>query len=779
MRNTKKWFWFLLAFVAVINIVWWFSLQFSTAHNTVWNYLFNFVYGVPFVLTALYAGIRIKQWKKMERSDRAGVLYITAGVAAHGFAQFAWTYYNLVLHIDAPESSLADVFYTAAVLLQAAGFLMLLLHGRTKKLNIREFVFSHLTLFFSILVASYLLVIGLPTEGSFITLYSFYSAMSFLRAMLILLNVFRNKHSDLRPFFFAFLLAAVFLAGADTFYAIRDYTGSYWNGDVADGLFMLGALMSLFAGAILPRKIKHNNNKKDSGMLSAYKSVIFSVSILLFGIIIAAIVSQWHYVSLIDEYTATKEAQTTKDLAFVKDRFSLHETASNALVAYFIASEFVTEDEFHAFIARAYRNIPPDIQMFFLDENRNIKYNTLFSDIDFLSSPELYKTIHDAQITPNLIASPPFTIKDDISAIILVQLTDNEIKKNRESVVTLINLPKFFARLPWYQEDASSTEITIGNIVLSPQGDIKKESVLADDNEGIKTSISGKIYGNDWTVTTKASETDLQDLITSTWLWFIMTALTVSAVAALAYVLLSQHENLQSELDDRTESLRRFVSLVSHQLRTPMTQLRWSIEAMLNMHHLPRDAKELLRSMNAAIIGETKLVEDLLNVSRIERGVFKVNLTSVSAEEIINLTTKPLDALRKEKNSIIDISYPDKKLNTYVDKEKLIEALRNLADNAIRYCPNGSLIKISAIPSKNNSVSFEIKDNGPGIPASVQRELFDVKTKLHGGAGSTGLGMYLAKRFIEAMQGTIDYETSKKGTSFTIKVPSSKKSLEK
>ena len=777
MWNTKKWFWFLLSFVAFVNIAWWFALQFSTTHDTVWNYLFNFVYGVPFVLTALYAGIRIKNWKKMERSDKAGILYIVAGVAAHGFAQFAWTYYNLVLHIDAPESSLADVFYTAAVLFQAIGFLTLLLHKPAKKLNIKEFFFSHLTLLITVMAASYLLVISLPTEGSFLTLYSFYSAVSFIRAMLILLNIFRNKHSTLRSFFFAFLIAAVFVAGADTFYAIRDFTGTYWNGDLADGLFMLGALMSLFAGAILPKNIKHSTN--DGGLLSARRSVAFSVSVLLFGIVIAAIVSQWHYTSLINEYTKKQETLIKQDLKITKDRFSLHETASNSFVAYFAASEFVTEKEFHTFAAQAYSNIPPDIQMLFLDKNKDIKYNTSFSGKNFLSSPELYKILHNTQTSPNLVASTPFLLMEDVPAITLTQLINNKSTKEKGSVVTLISLLDFFERLPWFQSDADLTELVVSGVILSPQGDIKQHSALIEDSSGIQTSISSTIYGNDWIVTTQASEEDLQKLITGTWLWFLMMITITSTVAALIYVILSQHENLQSELDNRTESLRRFVSLVSHQLRTPMTQLRWSVEAMLNMHHLPRDAKELLKSMNTVIVGETRLVEDLLNVSRIERGVFKINLSLVSVDEILNLILSPLEPLRKEKKSTIDISNVEEKLSAYVDKEKFIEALRNLTDNALRYCPDESLITVSAIATKNNTVSFEIKDNGTGIPASVQREMFEVKTKLHGGAGSTGLGMYLAKRFIEAMQGTINYETSKKGTTFTIKVPSSKPTIKK
>lgn len=238
---------------------------------------------------------------------------------------------------------------------------------------------------------------------------------------------------------------------------------------------------------------------------------------------------------------------------------------------------------------------------------------------------------------------------------------------------------------------------------------------------------------------------------------------------------------LARDITDRKNIERaktQFVSLVAHQLRTPMTQLRWMVETMEGSKRLSAHTRETLEDMHAIILKENQFVGDLLNVSRIERGVLKLNTGNVGVEDLLKKTVSPLLPLVKERKIYIIIEDIPRTARIHVDEEKTIEALRNLVDNAVKYAPVGSTVTLDAVRNRD-AWEVRVTDQGAGIPDELQSRLFDIKTSIsvssNQNASSTGLGLYLTKKFIEGMGGTIRFETSSKGTTFFVQLPSASK----
>lgn len=218
----------------------------------------------------------------------------------------------------------------------------------------------------------------------------------------------------------------------------------------------------------------------------------------------------------------------------------------------------------------------------------------------------------------------------------------------------------------------------------------------------------------------------------------------------------------------------QFVSMVAHQLRAPMTQMRWIVEQLQGMPKLPKEAKGALDDLEEISTVGGKFVGDILNVSRIERGVLQVNLGEVGLKALVSQTLEPLLETAKERGTSFEVSAIPKAAKVHVDVEKAVEALRNVADNATKYSPKGTPVTIAVEREDPKTWAISVSDNGPGIPKEFWGKVFEIKTEVSPGAssGSAGLGLYLTKKFLEAMGGSVSFKTGPKGTTFVVRVPS-------
>jgi two-component system phosphate regulon sensor histidine kinase PhoR len=231
----------------------------------------------------------------------------------------------------------------------------------------------------------------------------------------------------------------------------------------------------------------------------------------------------------------------------------------------------------------------------------------------------------------------------------------------------------------------------------------------------------------------------------------------------------------------RLETLRKdFVANVSHELRTPVTAVRSAVETL--RHTLERDQTASARFVdmidrNAQRLGS--LVEDLLDLSRIESQEYKPELEALSlrpaAEQVVSLLRAKVD----DKRQHLLLEIPAEGFVLRADRRALEQVLTNLVENAVKYCPAGASITLRARLVDNGAephARIEVVDTGPGIEPRHQPRLFERFYRVDGGRsrdmGGTGLGLSIVKHLVEAMSGAVGVESSPgRGSLFWFTIP--------
>lgn len=228
-----------------------------------------------------------------------------------------------------------------------------------------------------------------------------------------------------------------------------------------------------------------------------------------------------------------------------------------------------------------------------------------------------------------------------------------------------------------------------------------------------------------------------------------------------------------------------FVSLAAHQLRTPLSAIKWTLRMFLDgdLGEITQEQKDFLQKTYQSNERMISLINDLLNVTRIEEGryLFKPVLTRI--EDIIKPIIKPYREEMRRKKITFNFKKPKIKLiEVKIDKEKIGLAIENLIDNALRYTPPGGRVTV-ALKYGKKEIEFSVKDTGVGIPKDQQNRIF---TKFFRGANvvrmeteGSGLGLFIAKNIIEAHGGKIWFKSEEgKGSTFYFTLPTEKRGLE-
>ncbi|HRY60112.1 MAG TPA: HAMP domain-containing sensor histidine kinase [Patescibacteria group bacterium] len=238
-------------------------------------------------------------------------------------------------------------------------------------------------------------------------------------------------------------------------------------------------------------------------------------------------------------------------------------------------------------------------------------------------------------------------------------------------------------------------------------------------------------------------------------------------------------EELLAQIQEVENAKNEFVSIASHQLRTPLTAIRWSIELMKksSLENLTADQKDFLQDINVSVSNMSRLIGDLLTISRIDMHrkfdyVFeKVNLTNLIAkvieEQMITGDTKDVKIVYKQNAK--------KPIHILTDREKIQQALQNIVNNAVKYSKDGGTVKINCKETAKK-VLIKIKDDGIGIPKSQQKKIFEKFYRCDNAvltnSGGTGLGLYIVNEIVSGHGGKVWFESKlKKGTTFFISLP--------
>ena len=243
-------------------------------------------------------------------------------------------------------------------------------------------------------------------------------------------------------------------------------------------------------------------------------------------------------------------------------------------------------------------------------------------------------------------------------------------------------------------------------------------------------------------------------------------------------------EVLNSELGVANDKLKNldqlkseFLSLASHQLRSPLTAIKGYASMLIeeSFGTLSEGQDKAAKRIYASAQGLSNIVEDLLNISKIEQGGMKYEFAPVDLTKIVTELYEEMKIAAENKELKLTLNMPtDKPCMAVVDALKIKQVFLNLVDNSIKYTLKGK-VTIS-LSCSTDTVYFSVTDTGVGISSETKDKLCAKFSRGEGGkmnTGGSGLGLYLAREITRAHKGdiTITSDGIEKGTTFTVTLP--------
>ncbi len=238
------------------------------------------------------------------------------------------------------------------------------------------------------------------------------------------------------------------------------------------------------------------------------------------------------------------------------------------------------------------------------------------------------------------------------------------------------------------------------------------------------------------------------------------------AEAAAVAVRLARTEQQVHALEETDRARGELLANVSHELRTPLATILTGTSGLLDDPALASAKRREVES----IVGETerlsRLVSDMLDMARIEGHVLRLNLIEVDVRDAIAAAVERLARASPGRHVAVDVNRP---LEVVADWGRLGQVLDNLLNNADRYAPPGTPIRVEAAPGKRSMVVVRVIDSGPGVAPEQRERIFErfVRSEGAGGAtdaaGGTGLGLAIVRGIVEAHAGRVWVEEPRDG----------------
>jgi signal transduction histidine kinase len=225
---------------------------------------------------------------------------------------------------------------------------------------------------------------------------------------------------------------------------------------------------------------------------------------------------------------------------------------------------------------------------------------------------------------------------------------------------------------------------------------------------------------------------------------------------------------------DRAKS--EFISIASHQLRTPVSALNWLLESVrFSLQKLTPQQQQNFDDMESAVRRLVKLVEDLLSVSRIEAGAAGSQVEQLALEKAVQDVIDDFMPYTRQHEHTLRYNIPNESFLVVADRFAIRHILQNLLTNAVDYSPRGSTVTVSVM-RKEHEARVGVMNEGPAISPEDQKGLFEKFYRGTTGRTShpegSGLGLYIVKSLVERMHGTFNFSSAEGSpTEFWFTIP--------
>jgi signal transduction histidine kinase len=467
------------------------------------------------------------------------------------------------------------------------------------------------------------------------------------------------------------------------------------------------------------------------------------------------------------EISDTHKEQVKKTIVGMIDRReSRIETVASSIIAFYEGSQQVEEDEFKAFSKRILENNPEIFNIFVLKDKiiihsyPNIGYVSQEFDLIFPSFP-----VH---LDGKTLLSGQFSISEELILVVLFPpnffvIEDDVLLDNYKLELT----SPYTAELPLYQVEKKDGIKLFDNVKFTSQEDLESIKISK------KTQIFGykineihildyQIWDNSFT-----NRSDINDVL------IIISGLSVSFIIPL---LLYRESHLRYVMRQVEKQKDEFLSMMSHELKTPLTPMMIYSDMLLK--YSKDNLDETQRRQISVIYEEcrnlTKLIDDLSEINRLELKRLQIEKKKIDIRQFLENEIKKNKPLTLEKNVNLVLEL-DGTWTIYCDPARISQVIANLIRNSIDYVSQNGRIVLRAKKRENHTI-FTVEDDGPGISPENAKKIFQKfyqidasLTRKHGGAG---LGLAISKGIVEAHNGSIWLDTTyKNGARFEFILP--------
>lgn len=244
-------------------------------------------------------------------------------------------------------------------------------------------------------------------------------------------------------------------------------------------------------------------------------------------------------------------------------------------------------------------------------------------------------------------------------------------------------------------------------------------------------------------------------------------------------ILSEQQQQLVDQLSKANAAKNRFLGMAAHDLRNPLASIRGLAEFLNEgaVGPLTPDQRDLVETIHSASQSMLEMVNELLDVATIESGELKLHLESSNLGELVGRCVGMINMEAAKKQTQVEYLPPEPAVSLVIDAAKIKQVIDNLLSNAVKYSPPGSVITAIVSPgAEPGYCSFAVRDQGPGIPDNERDRLFKDFGRLSiqptGGEKSTGLGLAICRKIVEAHRGRIVAENLPgRGCEFRVTLP--------